>query len=158
MATPLALRTKNSLMLHGGLACPLLFVYGTLMTGHRHPMGLRLAAESASLGPGTIQGRLYDLGRYPAAVPTGDPGERVHGEVVRLHSPARSLIWLDAYEGCGPGDKEPQAYKRVITPVCLQSGHRLHAWVYYYNWPIGKARHLPGGRYRIASPPARRRI
>jgi len=120
-------------------------------------MALRLAAESTSLGAATIAGRLYDLGPYPGAIPSDDPSERVHGELVRLHSPHRSLFWLDAYEGCGVMDPEPHAYRRVISPVRQQSGHRLDAWVYYYAWPLVKARYLPGGQYYAGGAAVRRR-
>ena len=47
---------------------PLLFVYGSLLSRVRHPMGTRLRGEARLLGQATIQGRLYSLGRYPGLV------------------------------------------------------------------------------------------
>lgn len=64
----------------------LLFVYGSLLRGSRHPMARRLALESRKLGPATVTGRLYDLGFYPGAVPSANPQELVHGELLMLYS------------------------------------------------------------------------
>ena len=61
--------------------------------------------------------------------------------------PARSLRWLDAYEGCGEDDAEPHAYQRVITSVFLKCGQTIDAWIYYYRWPLGEARLLWDGRF-----------
>jgi gamma-glutamylcyclotransferase (GGCT)/AIG2-like uncharacterized protein YtfP len=136
----------------GGLGTDCLFVYGTLTPVSSHPMALRLASESASLGPATMSGRLYDLGDYPGAAPSADPADRVHGMAVRLRDPAESLRWLDAYEGCGEGDAEPHAYQRVIASALLKSGQAIDAWIYYYRWPLGSARHLPSGCYVMPKP------
>jgi gamma-glutamylcyclotransferase (GGCT)/AIG2-like uncharacterized protein YtfP len=136
----------------GVLETECLFVYGTLMPGFRHPMALRLAAESTIIAPATIGGRLYDLGDYPAAVPSSEAAERVHGVLLRLHDPAASLHWLDDYEGCGKNDVEPHAYQRVIAQARLECGQESYAWIYYYRWPLGDALHLAGGRYVPAKP------
>lgn len=124
-----------------------LFVYGTLRPQSGHPMARRLAGESAVIGPGTIAAKLYRLGYYPGAVLSGKPGDIVHGDVVRLLRPGRSLAWLDEYEGCGNRTPEPQAYRRVIVPVRLRSGCRLDAWAYEYLYPVHPARRIPGGRF-----------
>jgi gamma-glutamylcyclotransferase (GGCT)/AIG2-like uncharacterized protein YtfP len=135
-----------------GLRTDCLFVYGTLMPGSDHPMALRLVAESASLGAATMSGRLYDLGDYPGAVSSSNLLDRVYGILVRLSDPATSLRWLDAYEGCGEDDAEPHAYQRVIASACLASGQETDAWIYYYRWPLGDARHLGNGRYILSKP------
>jgi gamma-glutamylcyclotransferase (GGCT)/AIG2-like uncharacterized protein YtfP len=142
----------------GSLATDCLFVYGTLMPASSHPTALRLARESASLGPASMSGRLYDLGDYPGAVPSADPADRVHGIALRLHDPARSLRWLDAYEGCGDRDAEPHAYQRVIASALLKSGQAIDAWIYYYRWPLGAACHLRNGCYVTSKPLALRGI
>ena len=136
--------------MRGDRAADCLFVYGTLMATTGHPMGLRLAAESAIVGPGTVPGRLFDLGSYPGAILSGGAGGRVHGMVVRLIHPARSLPWLDAYEGAGEEDPEPRAYMRVLTAVQLTSGRRIDAWVYDYRGPLDGARRHWSGRYSMA--------
>src|SRR5262249_3869026 len=64
---------------------PHLFVYGTLLSRVRHPMGVRLRREASLIGAASIQGRLYSLGRYPGLVESADAGDIVHGEAYALN-------------------------------------------------------------------------
>ena len=57
----------------------LVFFYGTLMTPFNRTGRLRLDRHLSFKGHGTIPAALFDLGIYPAAVPTSD--SRVTGEV-----------------------------------------------------------------------------
>jgi gamma-glutamylcyclotransferase (GGCT)/AIG2-like uncharacterized protein YtfP len=127
-----------------------LFVYGTLMIASMHPMAARLAGESRVVGPATVAGRLYDFGAYPGAVTSDNLDERVHGLVVRLTYPKRTLPWLDGYEGASTDDFEPRAYRRVVVPVRLLSGRRIDAWMYCYRGDLSRARRLPSGHYRAS--------
>ena len=70
---------------------PNLFVYGSLMSSSHHPMGDRLRREARLLGDATIEGSLYRISWYPGLVAGGQSGERVHGEVYALATPARAL-------------------------------------------------------------------
>lgn len=125
---------------------PYLFVYGTLMSTATGFLGqtqrARLKGESEPVGPATVGGRLYDLGRYPGLVVTspasaaGRPagvqsvsgafsgaGARdvVFGEVVKLIDARRSLRWLDAYEGVyGDGGRAGDEYLRRPAEVWLR--------------------------------------
>jgi gamma-glutamylcyclotransferase (GGCT)/AIG2-like uncharacterized protein YtfP len=103
-----------------------------------HPL---LAPGAAYLGRGQVAARLYDLGRYPAAVP--DAGAHARGEVYRVADPA---LWrtLDSAEG-------PQ-YHRQGTTVRLVRGRRVQAFVYWYRGPLGGAVPVPGGDYRAHGP------
>lgn len=121
-----------------------LFVYGSLMSSSRHPMGDRLRREARLLGKATIAGRLYRISWYPGLVADGRPGERVHGEAYALLRPARTLAWLDAYEGLVPSEPEAGQYLRLEQPVRLGSGLDIIAWVYVY-------RRDPTGLSRVAS-------
>jgi gamma-glutamylcyclotransferase (GGCT)/AIG2-like uncharacterized protein YtfP len=128
-----------------------LFVYGTLMTAAANvklgrSMRARLQREGERLGAATIEGRLYDLGRYPALVPAQAAGELVHGEVFRLADPAASLRWLDAYENVAPDDDDRE-YDRVLREVRLAGGEAITAWVYIYRGPAAGARHIPEGQW-----------
>lgn len=122
-----------------------LFTYGTLMRSSGHPMAKKLQGESRLVDYGSIPGKLYLLGSYPGLVRSSEPGDRVYGEVIRLTTPARSLGWMDDYEGCGLSDPEPHAYERVIVPVMLQSGGQLDAWVYIYKLSVLSAELIPDG-------------
>lgn len=124
-----------------------LFVYGTLMRKTGHEMARRLQNQSAYVGHGWINAKLYSLGRYPGAVLSEAAPYQVHGEVVRLTNPAQSLRWMDAYEGCSSDDPEPHEYERVVVPVTLLSGDTLSAWVYIYIAAISNARHVADGRF-----------
>jgi gamma-glutamylcyclotransferase (GGCT)/AIG2-like uncharacterized protein YtfP len=133
-------------------ACRHLFVYGTLMPHATGALGhverTRLARESRSLGAATMAGaRLYDLGRYPGLVESGTPSDVVHGEVVLLANPARTFMWLDAYEGVIASDPQGSEYARLERPVRLQRGGELRAWVYVFLKDVARRRAIGGGRW-----------
>jgi gamma-glutamylcyclotransferase (GGCT)/AIG2-like uncharacterized protein YtfP len=128
-----------------------LFVYGTLLSTARHPMGTRLRREARLTGPGKIEGRLYSLGRYPGLVEVDGVGSLVHGEVYALRTPAVTLKWLDAYEGILPGRAEESPYERVVRPVRLDSGETLNVWVYLYRKSVRLRPEIEGGRW-VAPP------
>jgi gamma-glutamylcyclotransferase (GGCT)/AIG2-like uncharacterized protein YtfP len=50
------------------------FFYGTLMTPFNRPGRQRVDPKLRFTGRGTIKAALFDLGIYPAAVPTSDGG------------------------------------------------------------------------------------
>ena len=141
-----------------------LFVYGTLRGGVGHPMHKLLSAGADAAGSATYAGRLFDLGRYPGAVPGphsagADYGWRVIGEVYRLRDPATVLEALDEYEGCAPSSPQPHEYQRVLQPVRLAGNpedkggspeHRaVQAWVYLYIAPLSGARQIESGDYLL---------
>jgi gamma-glutamylcyclotransferase (GGCT)/AIG2-like uncharacterized protein YtfP len=128
-----------------------LFVYGTLLSCTGHPMGARLAREARLLGPATIKGRLFDLGRYPALIEAGPRDGLVHGEVYVLRSPPATLRWLDAYEGVTNPPKANCEYERVLRPVHLSAGGEVKAAVYLYRRDISRARYLENGRWRSSN-------
>ncbi|MFA5900047.1 MAG: gamma-glutamylcyclotransferase family protein [Hyphomicrobium sp.] len=125
-----------------------LFVYGTLMSGARGALGkeerLRLARESDSLGPASFPGaHLFDLGKYPGALPASDIDAIVHGELLLLENPQASLTWLDPYEGFVHGADDNE-YDRIICQVRLAGGETLDAWVYVL-------RRVPANKTRVVS-------
>lgn len=119
---------------------PLLFVYGTLKRGCSNPWSRRLWSTARFLGEGSLPGRLYSLGPYPAFIDDPAAGGPVHGEVAALADES-ILRELDAYEG-------PQ-YLRARRRVRLASGAGLAAWVYIFRGPLGHARRLPDGRWPV---------
>jgi gamma-glutamylcyclotransferase (GGCT)/AIG2-like uncharacterized protein YtfP len=129
-----------------------LFVYGTLMSAAGYPMGARLAREATSLGPATISGRLYDLGKWPGLRDSDDPQAIVHGEVYALSDMAQSFGWLDVYEGIHPDAPPLTEYVRARRPVRLCDGRELAAWVYLYQWDVMRGQPVPEGRWRPSLP------
>jgi gamma-glutamylcyclotransferase (GGCT)/AIG2-like uncharacterized protein YtfP len=125
-----------------------LFVYGSLLSTVRHPMGTRLRCEAQLVGPATIAGRLYSLGRYPGLVESLKGHYAVHGEVYALKTPASSLEWLDKYEGIVPDQPDKSPYQRVVRAVALASGAPLDAWVYLYRRSVAGRHEVPGGLWR----------
>jgi gamma-glutamylcyclotransferase (GGCT)/AIG2-like uncharacterized protein YtfP len=126
---------------------PNLFVYGTLLSTAGHPNGERLQREARLLGQASIEGRLFNLGRYPGLVEAPGAGRRVHGEVYALDAPAASLQWLDAYEGIVPGAHDQNNYARLERPARLASGEEVAAWVYVYLKPVAASALIADGRW-----------
>ncbi len=124
-----------------------LFVYGTLLSAAGHAMGARLRREARPIGPGTIEGRLYNLGRYPGLVEATGADSVVHGELYALNTPAVTLKWLDAYEGIVPGKPEESPYERVVRSVRLDSGQTVDAWVYLYRGNVKLLPEVKDGRW-----------
>jgi gamma-glutamylcyclotransferase (GGCT)/AIG2-like uncharacterized protein YtfP len=128
---------------------PHLFVYGTLKHDARSGYGAssrrQLHRECRVLGPARLAGTLYDLGRYPGVVVDEAGGGTVLGEILRLADPARTLLWLDRYEGIGVPPAEDDEYVRRLRPVLLDGGATIEAWAYVMTtMPVG-ATLIPGG-------------
>ena len=121
----------------------LVFLYGTLMTPFNRTG--RLDELLSFRGYGTIRAVLFDLGIYPAAVPTDDG--QVSGEVYELHVPLAALRILDELEGYRPGDPETSLYTRTRTSVVMDDGTIVYAWAYFYNAPLGRAERIESGDY-----------
>ncbi len=122
------------------------FFYGTLMTPFNRPGRQRVDAEMAFVGRGRINAALFDLGIYPAAVPTTDDSI-VRGEVYELLDAGVVLTALDEIEGYRPAEPERSLYTRVVIDVTLEDGRALSAWAYFYNAPLGRAERIASGDY-----------
>jgi gamma-glutamylcyclotransferase (GGCT)/AIG2-like uncharacterized protein YtfP len=122
------------------------FFYGTLMTPFSRPGRQRIQPKLAYEGRGTIAAALFDLGIYPAAIPTND-GSLVWGEIYLMLDPTAVLTTLDEIEGYRPNEPERSLYQRVLTNVTVDDGRVLEAWAYFYNAPLGKAERIESGDY-----------
>jgi gamma-glutamylcyclotransferase (GGCT)/AIG2-like uncharacterized protein YtfP len=122
----------------------LVFFYGTLMTGFDRRRRLGMDDQLVFRGRGWIQGALFDLGLYPAAVPS--PDGKVWGEVFEVTDPAPVLAALDEIEGYDPGTPDTSLYVRRQVPVTLEGGS-AEAWAYFYNAPLGRAPRILSGDY-----------
>jgi gamma-glutamylcyclotransferase (GGCT)/AIG2-like uncharacterized protein YtfP len=122
------------------------FFYGTLMTPFNRPGRQRVDSSMSFVGRGTIRAALFDLGIYPAAIPTND-GSEVLGEVYQMLDTTLVLASLDEIEGYRAAEPERSLYIRVLTDVGLDDGGSVQAWVYFYNAPLGRAQRIESGDY-----------
>ena len=103
-------------------------------------------ARLSFVGRGRIRAALFDLGIYPAAIPSDDESS-VAGELYELLDGPTVLAVLDEIEGYRPNEPERSLYLRVRTDVRLESGETREAWAYFYNAPLGRAERIPSGDY-----------
>jgi gamma-glutamylcyclotransferase (GGCT)/AIG2-like uncharacterized protein YtfP len=120
---------------------PYLFVYGSLTRRGDKEARKPLAEGGQFLREGSLRGRLYLAEGWPAAVPSGDEDERVHGEVYELRDPATTLALLDAWEGPG--------YERALCPVLFKDqGFEIECWAWTWKGPVDEARRIADGRWK----------
>lgn len=117
----------------------LLATYGTLMQAGGGGERLGVADRVSVVGACRFEGDLYDLGRFPGAVPGAGT---VRGELVRL---ADVQVWtvLDRYEGYDPDNEAASLFVR--RRVSLTEPADQTAWVYWYNGDPGEAPRVPSG-------------
>jgi predicted GNAT family N-acyltransferase/gamma-glutamylcyclotransferase (GGCT)/AIG2-like uncharacterized protein YtfP len=120
-----------------------LFVYGTLRRKAKHSVRQGLLEERRLLGTGTFRGRLYDLGRFPGAIPSNEISHRVFGEIYRIEEDRKTFQLLDEYEG--------SHFRRARRPVVMDNGKRISAWIYLYVGPMHSAKIIRNGDYLAAS-------
>jgi gamma-glutamylcyclotransferase (GGCT)/AIG2-like uncharacterized protein YtfP len=119
-----------------------LFVYGSLRSGFHSPAYEYISRYFDLLGEATVRGELYDLGTFPAAIPT-DKNLFILGELYRIKN-ISEFSWaigqLDDYEGVDVAFDEVQLYRRELTTAyCNQQA--FPAWIYWYNGEVaGKPR------------------
>ncbi len=138
---------------------PLLFVYGTLLAVAEHPMGRLLQQNGRLLGEGFIRARLYMIddpdapgeNRYPGALPSPAPSDRVYGEVHEIHAPDILFPAFDDFEACGPNWPEPHEFLRRQVDVTLTKGGVIAATSYLYTWDVSDAERLLSGRFKEVS-------
>lgn len=124
-----------------------LFVYGTLRRGAQTGNRLLPSHLIEFVGSGLYQGKLFELGGYPGAVPSDASDDQIKGEVYLLREePLAILDRLDEYEGCSPRQPEPYEYKRVQTEILLEGGSVM-AWVYLFNRSTAKRKRIVSGDY-----------
>jgi gamma-glutamylcyclotransferase (GGCT)/AIG2-like uncharacterized protein YtfP len=123
----------------------LVFFYGTLMGGFDRRRRAGIDGQLTFVGRGSIPAALFDLGIYPAAVPS--PEGRVWGEVYSMTDAPGVLKALDEIEGFRAGDPDRSLYIRGQAEVTLTDGSTAPAWAYFYNAPLGQAPRIPSGDY-----------
>ena len=135
-----------------------LFVYGSLMSGFKSPAYDYITRYFDLVSTGRVQGGLYDMGDYPAAVPSEHPQDQIHGELYRIRN-EKEFSWaigqLDDYEGVKGEAGEKLLYRRSLAEVQADphsneehieavAPESVAAWIYWYDQDVT-------GRPRIAS-------
>lgn len=114
-----------------------LFVYGSLRSGFKHPAYEYVSRYFTLIGDAKVKGKLYDMGSYPAAIPT-EENNFIIGELYQLKN-EKEFNWafeqLDDYEGVHPENNEQSLYIRQKVTVFINAGTET-AWMYWYNATI----------------------
>ena len=135
----------------------LLFVYGTLRRGfalHHHLK--RMGAEFVATG--RVQAKLFDLGKFPGARKSTQPGRIIEGEVYRLRHAGNALKVLDQVEGFSPRTPEKSLFQRATTDIFLPNGERLVAWIYWLNERASaRGRQISSGNFAGSRSPSHNR-
>jgi gamma-glutamylcyclotransferase (GGCT)/AIG2-like uncharacterized protein YtfP len=135
------------------------FVYGTLLSQLNHPLNKKMLKEGILIGDGFVMGSMYDVGEYPAAIPSQE--SIILGEVYKI--PETFFFELDDYEGYNPYNLNDSLYKRKKTKVYLidkkdisdkdsllknkEKYHKLFCWIYWYNKPINHLKKIQENSY-----------
>jgi gamma-glutamylcyclotransferase (GGCT)/AIG2-like uncharacterized protein YtfP len=130
-----------------------LFVYGTLKRDTHCEMSRLLSRFGCFEGDATFQGRLFSVGRYPGAVGSDQPQDRVVGELYTLRDPNQLFSRLDRYEECGPAFPEPTEFLRTKRQVNRQNGGTVEAWIYLYNWSTEGLKRIKSGDFQPLDTP-----
>jgi len=137
---------------NGADARELVFVYGTLWTASGYREAKRLTRRCLQdLGPASIAGRLYDLGRHPGAVPAQRADEYVHGRLCALTEPETCLQRLDAFEDCHPDRPAHGQFRRERVQARLVGPPRdvvYSCWAYLFNGGLTGRPRIRHGDYR----------
>jgi gamma-glutamylcyclotransferase (GGCT)/AIG2-like uncharacterized protein YtfP len=115
-----------------------LFVYGSLRQGFNSSAYEYITNYFELTGHGKAKGILYDLGPYPAALPSGSTWH-IHGELYRIVHEDEfeyAIAQLDDYEGVHTSYDQKALYRRDITSVKLEDGTETQAWIYWYTGDI----------------------
>jgi gamma-glutamylcyclotransferase (GGCT)/AIG2-like uncharacterized protein YtfP len=114
--------------------CYSLFVYGSLRRGFQHPAFRYIHDHFDLAGEAKVKGILYDLGDYPAAIPTND--ERyITGELYSIRNVEEfgwAMAQLDDYEGTDPEEGQSAMYRRELATIYFNNKPTM-AWIYWYN-------------------------
>lgn len=123
-----------------------LFVYGSLRSGFHADAYQYITKYFKFVGPAKVKGRLYDLGAYPAGIPTTDDAFII-GELYVANG-KQEFSWaigqLDDYEGVTTEPGEPQLYRRELTDVLIDN-NTVRAWIYWYNGDAGNSPVITSG-------------
>lgn len=123
-----------------------LFVYGSLRSGFQHPAYEYISRYFTLIGPGRVRGQLFDMGDYPAGVPSAKD-QFIQGELYVIKN-EREFAWalcqLDDYEGVLPEPHETALFRRELTEVMINDAVTT-AWIYWFNGDVSGRQPVPSG-------------
>lgn len=126
-----------------------LFVYGSLRSGFHNAVYTYISRYFVFDGLGAVQGKLYDLGEYPGAVPATEEfyitGELYH--IANKDEFSWAMEQLDEYEGIYVESGETPALFRRAPATVLYNDTMVTAWIYWYNRPITDQHRIESGDY-----------
>lgn len=111
-----------------------LFVYGSLRSGFNSDAYQYISRYFSFVANAKVKGKLYDLGEYPAALPT-DENFFIVGELYWLKNEEEynwAIEQLDDYEGLNVEAGEKPLYRREIATI-FADNKTAEAWIYWYN-------------------------
>jgi gamma-glutamylcyclotransferase (GGCT)/AIG2-like uncharacterized protein YtfP len=124
-----------------------IFVYGTLRKAIAIGSHNILARYGDYVADGYLQGKLYEVNRYPAAIESNNRQDKVYGELYQMADSRLVLPELDAYEECTPHYPEPHEYRRKQLAISLCDGGSVIAWVYIFNHDVSNLIAIKSGDY-----------
>lgn len=111
-----------------------LFVYGSLRSNFHHSAFKFIGKYFTFVSGAKVKGLLYDLGDYPAALPT-TAETFITGELYKAKK-ADDFAWaikqLDVYEEVDSEECKVPLYRRELTEVIFNNT-TIMAWIYWYN-------------------------
>jgi len=113
-----------------------LFVYGSLRSGFKSQAYEYISRFFSFDGDAKVKGRLFDLGSYPAGVPTTDGF--IVGELYSIRNESEfgwAIGQLDDYEGVAVEPDEVQLFKRELVDVFIENT-TTSAWIYWYSGSV----------------------
>jgi gamma-glutamylcyclotransferase (GGCT)/AIG2-like uncharacterized protein YtfP len=117
-----------------------------LRKGFVHPAYEYISRYFTLVAEGKVKGRLYDMGDYPAAIPTRHEWF-IAGELYNINHPdefAWAIAQLDDYEGLNTEHGQRPMYRREITTIYLAD--RIEdAWVYWFNGEVNEKTFIESG-------------
>lgn len=124
-----------------------LFVYGTLRKEINHPMTDLLEKYTLEVLTGSVRGKLFDGGSFPAAIASEDQSDTIQGDLYKIKNP-KAVFWhLDPYEGYSPKHPSKSLFVRKKVSVQTSNKRSIKAWIYLYNKSVNHLAIIPNGDY-----------
>lgn len=123
-----------------------LFAYGSLRSGFNSPAYEYISRYFNQVGKAKVKGKLFDMGKYPAAISTEDD-EFITGELYLIkneHEFSWAIGQLDDYEGINTENGDSPLYRRELADVFINDS-TTKAWIYWYNGDVNGKQKIDSG-------------